>query len=68
VVDVKELKVAMIRKGMNQRQLAEAIGMHETQLSFKMNRGKFSLQDAEKIIRALDIDDPVRIFFANIDT
>jgi transcriptional regulator with XRE-family HTH domain len=54
-----------MEKGMTQKIVAEKIGMSEKTFSVKMNNGKFGLDEAERMIKLLDIDQPVKYFFAD---
>lgn len=67
MVDLKELKVLLIRNNMTQAELAQAIGVAPATLSRKLNKGQLTLNDANAIINVLKIDDPVPIFFASLD-
>jgi DNA-binding XRE family transcriptional regulator len=64
MVNKNLLKGKMAEAGMNQKQLAQAIGMAEKTLSIKINTGKFGLDEADKIISVLHIQEPSPIFFA----
>ena len=57
-MNVTELKIAMIRKGMNQKQLAKAAGIGEANLShyIKGQRGML-MTTVSKIAKALDLTD-----------
>jgi transcriptional regulator with XRE-family HTH domain len=67
MVDLKELKVLLIRNNMTQAELAQAMGVAPATLSRKLNKGQLTLNDANAIINVLKIDDPVPIFFASLD-
>lgn len=59
-----ELKAQMIRKGYTQKSLAYAIGIAPKTMWLKMQSGKFNTEEISKIMKLLDITDPVPIFFA----
>ena len=64
MINTRELKIAMARCGINQRGLAKMIGRSEAGVSKVINGGKCDIDTAQKIIKALDISDPMPIFFA----
>jgi DNA-binding XRE family transcriptional regulator len=64
MVNQNLLKGKIAEAGMNQKDLAKAIGMTPKTLSIKMKNGKFGLDEADKIISVLHIQEPSPIFFA----
>ena len=64
MIDVNRLRAEIVRAGMNQKTVASKLGMSENTFSKKINTGKFGLEDAEKMIALLNIEDPIAIFFA----
>lgn len=54
-------------RNMNQRQLAESLGISQNAMSRKM-RGvtDFTLREAEKVCIELNIDDPVSVFMPEV--
>lgn len=64
MVDINRLRAEIVRAGMNQKTVASKLGMSENTFSKKINTGKFGLEDAEKMIALLNIEDPIAIFFA----
>lgn len=57
------LKAAMAEKGMNQAQLAKAIGISANSMSRKLNgKRDFSLSEVAAITEVLELVDPQRIF------
>jgi len=59
-----QLRAEMARAGMTQKQVANSIGISENTFSKKMKDGSFGLEEAEKMITLLDIQDPGAVFFA----
>ena len=59
------IRAKIVENGMNQKQVAEKIGMSEKTFSIKMNNGKFGLDEAQKMIDLLKIDQPSKYFFAS---
>lgn len=51
---------------MTQAQVAKEIGMTAKTFCDKMKTGKFGLDEADKMIKLLKIDEPARYFFTNI--
>ena len=64
MIDINRLRSEIVRAGMTQKLVASALGMSENTFSKKINTGKFGLEDAEKMIKLLGIQDPVAVFFA----
>lgn len=65
MVNVNELKAAMVRKGMTQCDVAKKLNISPRTLSNKLKRGVLGSDDIEKLMVILDINDPVPIFFAH---
>lgn len=66
MVDTKILKAAFVEKGLTQAEAAAAIGISSKTLSLKMNnKAIFGTDEIEALTKLLDIDDPMKIFFAN---
>lgn len=63
----KALQAQMVLKGMNARELSEKMGINESTFYRKMNNdGDFSRAEIAKITEVLEIDDPMKIFFATV--
>ena len=62
--NANEFKAAMVRKGYTQKKLAEEIGISEPSIYRKIKNGSFGLDEAQKIIDVLGIENPEDIFFA----
>lgn len=58
-----ELKSLMVLHGYTQEKLAKELNMATNTLNRKLNNGEFGLEEAKKIVKLLDIDDPNSIFF-----
>lgn len=55
-LDITKLKIAMIRKKMNQNKLSELSGVNKTTISLLMTqKQRGSIQTWEKLARALDV-------------
>lgn len=66
MVNTNELKAAIVRKGMTQRQVAKSLGISERTLGNKMKNGVFLSDEIERMIVLLDINDPLPIFFSSL--
>lgn len=64
MVATNKLRGLMAEKGLSQRRLAEMLGMSEKTLCTKLKRGVFGTDDAQKLIKILEIENPNDIFFA----
>jgi hypothetical protein len=58
------LKGKIAEKGKSQSDIAKAIGIAPKTFYDKMNKGIFGSDEIEIMINVLEIDDPMRIFFA----
>lgn len=68
MIDVRELKAEMVRSNITQKELARKIGISEKTLISRLNKGVFGTDEAEIIVRELNITDPCRIFFPKLVT
>lgn len=62
--NANELRAAIVRRGYTQKKLAEKIGISEPSMYRKIKNGSFGLEEAQKIIDVLEIENPEKIFFA----
>ena len=60
---VNELKGKIKAKGYTQEKLAKELGISPKTLSNKLSKGIFGSNEIEKIIKILDIQKPLEIFF-----
>lgn len=65
MINANLIRAKIMEKGMTQKIVAEKIGMSEKTFSVKMNNGKFGLDEAERMIKLLEIDQPIKYFFAD---
>lgn len=63
MINANKIRARIVELGMTQKQLAEMIGISEKTLSVKMNNGKFGLDEADKMIKVLKIEQPEKYFF-----
>ena len=68
MVDTRELKAQMVRKGFTQKKLAESMGITERTLQNKFKRGIFNSDEMYLLTQILQIKKPCDIFFANQGT
>lgn len=64
MLNVNELKAAMIRHGYTQKTMAETIGVSERTFSTRLKTGDFGSKEIEIMMDALKLDNPTSIFFA----
>ena len=65
MINANKIRARIVEMGMTQKQVAEMIGISEKTLSVKMNNGKFGLDEADRMIKVLKIDEPDKYFFTN---
>lgn len=65
MVNTNELKAAIVRKGLTQKEVAKQLNMSERTLTNRFSRGIFGSDEIEKLMNVLDISDPMPIFFAH---
>ncbi len=58
------LRAKIAENGMTQKEVASRIGMSEKTFSLKIKNGKFGLDEADQLIKLLNIDRPELVFFA----
>lgn len=62
MVNTNELKAAIVRKGLTQKEVAKQLNMSERTLTNRFSRGIFGSDEIEKLMNVLDISDPMPIF------
>ena len=67
MINANLIRGKIVENGMTQAEVATRIGMSPKTFSLKMNSGKFVLDEVDKMIRLLNIEEPLRYFFANAD-
>ncbi|AWK52801.1 DUF739 domain-containing protein [Clostridium beijerinckii] len=60
---VNELKGKIRAKGYTQDKLAKELGISPKTLSNKLSKGVFGSDEIDKMIRILEIENPIEIFF-----
>ena len=66
MLNVRELKAAIVRKGLTQEQLAKKIGISSKTFGIRLKKGVFGSDEIEKMISILEISEPMHIFFDRI--
>jgi transcriptional regulator with XRE-family HTH domain len=61
---INELKGKIVAKGMTQEKVANELGITPKTFNLKLKKGVFSSDEIEKMIKILNIEDPISIFFA----
>jgi len=62
-----DLKVIMFARKVTQADLADMLNVSEQTVNAKLNgRGDFTIEEAEKIIEELEIENPTAIFFKSV--
>ena len=63
--DRKEFDIELVRNEMNMSDLAIAIDIHPSTMYRKVaDNGDFTREEIEKITKRLNLDSPMKIFFA----
>ncbi len=62
-MNIRLLKEQIVKNGLTQEDIAKELGISETVFNKRLKRGEFGSEDAQQLIRLLEIDDPVPIFF-----
>lgn len=63
MIDTAELRTIMKNRGYREEQLAEAIGLTQSEFSNRMSEGVFGSDEIDKMIEILQIEHPETIFF-----
>lgn len=66
MVDTKSLRAEMVRKGVTQEDVAKQLNISSRTFSNRMAKGVFGSDEIEKLVKILDIKDPMSIFFAQV--
>lgn len=62
--NMSKLRGVMAEKGYNQKDIAKALGLAESTITYKLRHGSFDLTEANKLIKILDIKNPNEVFFS----
>ena len=64
MIDTNALRGKIAEKGLSQARMAEKLGITPKTFYEKMGKGVFGSDEVEIMIDVLEIEDPVKIFFA----
>ena len=56
------LKAEIAKNGLTQAAVARELGLSDTTFTRKLRNGSFGTEEAQKMIRLLEINDPIPIF------
>ncbi len=65
MLNLRMLRAAIAAAGYTQRKLAKEIGMSGSTFARRIKSGNFGTDEAMRIVRTLNIQDPAKIFFAD---
>ena len=65
MVDTSKLRGIIVANDKTQEEVAKSIGITPKTFYLKMKKGVFGSDEIEKMIKLLNIEDPVSIFFAD---
>lgn len=65
MVATDKLRGIISERGLSQREVAKRLGIAEKTFYSKMKKGVFGTDEAENLVRLLEIKDPASIFFAS---
>lgn len=63
MVNANLLRAEWVKKDMKQKDVADILGISSKTMGMKLKKGVFLSNEIETLIKALDITDPVTIFF-----
>ena len=65
MVATDKLRGIISERGLSQREVSKRLGIAEKTFYSKMKKGVFGTDEAENLVRLLEIKDPASIFFAS---
>ena len=68
MINANLIRGKIVENGMTQAEVAAAIGVTAKTFSLKMHSGKFGLEEVDKLIQVLKIEEPLKYFFAKADS
>lgn len=66
MVNTDKLRGLIAEKNLSQKAVAQELGISKKTMTNKMQNGRFSNDEMDKLIKLLEIKDPVAIFFAQL--
>lgn len=68
MIRTDELRGVISKRGLSQAKVARSLGITEKTFYAKMSKGVFDSDEISQMIKLLNIEDPVEIFFAESGT
>lgn len=68
MIKTNELRGKIVAKGLTQGDVARMIGISRKTFSEKMKKGVFGSDEISVMIKELEIENPMEIFFADVVT
>jgi len=68
MINANLIRGKIVENGMTQAEVAAMIGISAKTFSLKMSSGKFGLDEVDKMIKILKIEEPLKYFFAKADS
>ncbi len=65
MIRINELKGKIVSRGLTQEKVAKCIGITSKTFSEKLKKGVFLSYEIEIMVKILEIDNPIDIFFAD---
>lgn len=65
MVDVNKLRGIIVERGLTGEKVAKLMNMSPKTFYLRMKVAKFNSDEMDKLIDILNIDDPMRVFFAD---
>lgn len=65
MLNVRELRAEMIRNGYNNRTMAKELGISSRTFTNRLRTGNFESMEIEIMIKKLNLENPIDIFFAH---
>lgn len=65
MVDVNKLRGIIVERGLTGEKVAELMNMSKKTFYLRLKEAKFNSDEMDMLIDILNIDDPMRVFFAN---
>ncbi len=65
MINIVLLEEAMENRGVSKGELCRKLGLSEVTFGRKIRRGIINTEEAEKIRRILELEEPAKIFFAD---
>ena len=67
MINTNKLRGLIVEHGYSQKDVAQYIGVTAKTFYDKMKTGKFNLNELDKMVEMLSIDDPAQVFFKQLE-